>query len=452
MSSGDPTLQMNSKHGNMTQHYRSEESIYHVRGWKRTNIAVVDNSFYTKPIGREADFGQTDRYRFRRRGGRVGKTWLKVTISPSVLAVVAGPVGPVRAAYADDLGALILANARAEYASKEIQAYPGELVKAYKRLLEHDITKEHYNATNFAHIPPGVDANVEQIREANLRDGCVILPELEWFYWTRFEDYAMTPEALTSELEIAIDWSPLERIIYARNADGSIPVGDIFAPGGRPRITEALLYTQLIHVPGPEQDRHLRRFESEQGILFKLLDLELQLRQSFSNNAGTYAFKLDNLRLESQFLLFYIRKGAIDQPWALDRHQTSTADTILTAAGATSTAALEPIISFRLIANGKVLIDPCTDTENRAVWRKIYFPGSQVSEPIYFVPFGEMLRDARNTVNFQNMANLGTVELEITVAQSVVHLGAPQNRLFDLYNVCHNVVQQKKGDIIRVLR
>jgi len=294
----------------------------------------------------------------------------------------------------------MLANVRAEYASKEIQAYPGELVKAYKRLLEHDITREHYNATNFAGLPPGGPAGAEITRRDNVTQGCVVLPELEWFYWTRFEDYAMTPEALTSELEIAIDWAPLERIIYARNANGTIPPGEIFTT--RPRITEALLYTQLIHVPGPEQDKHLRRFESEQGVLFKLLDLELQVRQSFPNAAGTYTFKLDNLRLESQFLLFFIRKGAIDVPWALDRMQTSDTPTIVTPV-ATTVSALEPIVSFRLIANGKVLIDPCTDVENRAVWRKTYFPGSQFVEPIYFIPFGEMLRDARNTVNFQNM-------------------------------------------------
>lgn len=136
------------------------------------------------------------------------------------------------------------------------------------------------------------------------------------------------------------------------------------------------LSANLRAITGPEQDRHLRRFESEQGILYKLLDLELQVRQSFSNNAGTYTFKLDNLRLESQFLLFFIRKGAIDQPWGLDRMQSSNTQTILTPVAPGDVSALEPIVSFRLIANGKVLIDPCLDAENRAVWRKNYFPVS----------------------------------------------------------------------------
>lgn len=250
MSSGDPTLQLNSKHGNATALYTSAESLYTVKGWKRTNIAVVDNSFYQKPIGREGTFGETDRFRFRRRGGRAGKCWMKITISGGTLRVVAGPVGPIRAAWCDDLGAQIKANARCEYASKELHAYNGELLKAYKRLQEHDITREHYNATNLAGLPPGAALNFEAVREANVAAGCVVYPELEWFWFTRFHDYALTPEALTSEVELAVDYAPLERLIYARNLDGTIPAGDIFAPGLRPRITESLLYTQLIHVPG----------------------------------------------------------------------------------------------------------------------------------------------------------------------------------------------------------
>ena len=76
----------------------------------------------------------------------------------------------------------------------------------------------------------------------------------------------------------------------------------------------------------------------------------------------------------------------------------------------------------------------------------MYWPGSQIGEPIYFIPWGWLLRDAKNVTGFQNMANLGNVELEIIMparnAASIV----------DVYNVCHNVIQKKRGDAIKALR
>ena len=87
-----------------------------------------------------------------------------------------------------------------------------------------------------------------------------------------------------------------------------------------------------------------------------------------------------------------------------------------------------------------------TDIENRALHRNIYFPGSQIAEPIYFIPFSWLLRDAKNVSSFQNLANLGNLELELTVPVSTT------TRYVDAYNICDNIVQQKKGDIIKALR
>lgn len=438
--SADPTLLQAAKFGNLAKFYTSEDSIWDTKSFARTNTFVVDNTFSSKPTGQPANFGGTDRFRLRKRGGRVAKTWLKINISAGILTVT----DPVTvAAYHEDLGQLILGNVRLEYASKEIQQYNGEMVKAYKRLMEHDITKEHYNATNQAMLPPG-PAGWEAIRVANVTAGVEVLPELEWLYFTRSEDYAQTPEALSSELELVIDYARLENLIYARvTATGAIPVGEIFTT--RPAITSSLLFTQLVHCPGPEKELHLRRFDTNQGVIYKILDVEQQLRQSIAAAAGVYTIKLDNFRLDSQFIMFYVRKNTIDVPWAVDRMQSDTTATILTAVNP-DVSALLPITSFRVIANGKTIIDTCTDRENRHHWRKLYFPGGQVGEPIYFIPFSEMLRDHRNVVNFQNLANLGTLELELTMPVAAVA------RFVDVYNICHNIVQMKMGDIIRLLR
>lgn len=162
--------------------------------------------------------------------------------------------------------------------------------------------------------------------------------------------------------------------------------------------------------------------------------------------AGTYSFKLDNFRLDSQFIIFFVRSTDIDVAWKLDHMQSDPTPSILPAAGVTPVNALQAITSFRLIANGKPIVDAVTDIENRAVWRNMYFPGSQIAEPFYFIPFAQLLRDARNAVGFQNLSNLGNLELELTVPVSAT------TRYVDAYNVCHNVIQQKDGDVIKALR
>ena len=79
-------------------------------GFDTTNIFAVDNTARTLPNGTQATFGGEDRFRLRKRGGRVHKTWLRLTISAGVVAAAN------RAAYVDDLAAAIIDNIRVEYA------------------------------------------------------------------------------------------------------------------------------------------------------------------------------------------------------------------------------------------------------------------------------------------------------------------------------------------------
>ncbi len=120
--------------------------------------------------------------------------------------------------------------------------------------------------------------------------------------------------------------------------------------------------------------------------------------------AGVYTIKLDNFRLDSHFLMFYVRDSNIDTAYSLDRMQSDSTASIL--AGTPSVCAMQAITSFRVLANGGVIVDTCSDIQNRAVWRKRYLAGSQIAEPIYFVPWAWLLRDHKNVTGFQNMANL----------------------------------------------
>lgn len=435
MSGADVTALLNTQYGNLSALLASKQSLWTNRGYDTTQIHAVDNTFYTSPQGNEANFGETVRFRIRKRGAQVHKTWLKVVTTAGVLA--AGQ----EAAFVDDLGTALLQNVRLSYASKTLQEWNGEAIKAYRRLMYHDISREAYNAMTYAGLPPGVGGSEAQ-RQANVALALTLYIPLDFMYWCRFEDYSLVPEALASELELEVLYRPLNQVVYARVTATGLTSSAPFSTA--PTIASSTLYQQLIFVPTPDKNNMLKTYETDQGQVFKILDIEQQVGNTVSSAAGTYKIKLDNFRLDSSFIVFYLRSVGIDTPFALDRMQSDTTPTILTGAG--SVAALQSIQSFRLLANGRVIVDTVTDIENRAIHRDIYFNGTQIAEPIYFIPFGWLLKDAKNVTSFQNMSNLGNVELEITVGAR----GA--NSYLDAYNFCHNIVQWKRGDVIKALR
>lgn len=431
----DVTLLMGANFGNLSAVLSSNETIWHNRGYATTAIHAQDNTFYTEPVGQEADFGETVRFRMRKRGGKYYKTWLKISISAGVLK--AG----YEAVYSDDVAQLLLNTVRMSYASKDIQVYTGEFIKAYMRLMEHDIFREAYNARNLAGLPPG--GAYETIRRGNTVAAIDLYPALDWLYFTRSEDYSLHPEALASELDLEITYAQLQRVVYSRvTATGLTPVVTPFSTA--PSITSTRLFQQLIFNPVPEKNLALKSYEKEHGNIFKILDVERQLGNSIPLAAGTYSIKLDNIRLDSQFIMFFMRDSLVNTDWAVDNMQSDTTATVLTGGG--SVAALQSITSFRLLANGGEIIRSTNDVENRCIWRDIYLKGSQIAEPIYFIPWSWLLKDAKNVTSFQNMANLGSVTLEVTVPVR------SRTSVLDVYSVCHNIVQWKRGDVVKSLR
>ncbi len=114
---------INSNHGNLSKILASEQTLFSNRvshfvisrfgliaqGYDTTNIFAVDNAAKTLPLGTQATFGAEDRFRLRKRGGRVHNCWLEISISAGVLA--AG----MEAAYVDDMSTIVR-NCRLEYA------------------------------------------------------------------------------------------------------------------------------------------------------------------------------------------------------------------------------------------------------------------------------------------------------------------------------------------------
>jgi len=110
MSGTDPTILLNANHGNLSKVLASEVSLFSNKGYDASQIFAVDNTARNLPIGTQATFGNEERFRFRKRGGRVHHTWLRLTISAGVVAAAN------RAAWVDDLAANLMENVRVEYA------------------------------------------------------------------------------------------------------------------------------------------------------------------------------------------------------------------------------------------------------------------------------------------------------------------------------------------------
>lgn len=455
-------------------------SIFEPTPYQAYNIFAVDDSAKTLPIGNPGGFGEFVRFRLRKRGGRVGHTYLDVLIT------VPETVDPANftAAWVDDLGANLIEQVIVEYSSKHLHVYRGEQLKKYQRLMDHDITKEHYNGNQLAGLP-GV--NGEQLRSnastsvGVIQVGALVAGQfrlriaLDWIWWTKEDESALATEALASDIDIQIKFRPISQLVYAR-AIGvpAVPV-DPFAGDGvaYPTLTAPQLYHELIFTPKVEASKHLSRYENRRGLMFKILDFEEQnnnvVAKPAAGSSSIVQIPLNNFRLDSLFLFFDVRDSRINTPYGVDRGSsdntysnvmngiaTVTAGAVsppVAAANVRQSGALNIIKRFRLTANGSVLMDWVEEFENRGMWRKKYFPGSQVNGAVYFAPFAKKLREYKHCFGYQNFSNLGNVVLEVDLETPAVDPNPGcTGYIIDVTNVCHNVIQMAQGDIVKALR
>lgn len=434
----DPTSFLQSNHSAISSMLVSSQSIWNNAGYQVSQIFAVDNTQTAKPMNTGASFGGTDRFKVNKRGGRIFNTWLKVSISAGVVNVLN------EGAYVDDLGNALIQNVRVEYASKTLHEFSGEELHFYQRLMKHDIYMETNYGLTLAGLPPGAGGS-EAIRKANISAAQVVIIPLDWLWWTTSEDYALCPEALSAEIEIVVTYRPLNQLVYGRVIIGSA-VASPFTT--EPAITESLLCMQMIFPPTAERTKHLASFESKQGQVFKILDFERQLNNSVGTAATEYTIKLTNFRMDSKFIMFVVRHDGMNTAWERDRMMSDPTATILSGGG--SVASLLPITSMKLKANGNTLVESSTDLEARILWRKMYLPGAQVTDYVYFFPLSSMmLREKKNVVGSQNLNNLGNLELLLTLPAAPAGATA---RIVDCWNVAHNITQQKEGDIMKILR
>ena len=134
----------------------------------------------------------------------------------------------------------------------------------------HDVSRETYNAMVYAGLPPGAGGS-EAVRQANVQAALTVYVPLDWLWFVRSEDYALTPEALASELDMSVLYNTIERMVYARKtSDSSVPTTATLWTT-QPAITQSALYTQLVHTTQVEKALHLATYESQQGNVYKIL-------------------------------------------------------------------------------------------------------------------------------------------------------------------------------------
>jgi hypothetical protein len=207
--------------------------------------------------------------------------------------------------------------------------------------------------------------------------------------------------------------------------------------------------------------------------MFKILDFEEQnnnvVAKPAAGTSSTVQIPLNNFRLDSLFFFFTLRDSRINTPFAVDRgssdntysnvmnqRPTVAAGVVnapVAAADVRQSGACNLIKRFRVTANGSTLMEWVEEFENRGMWRKKYFPGSQINGAIYFCPFAKKLREFKHCFGYQNFSNLGNVVLEVELETPAVDPNAgATGYIVDVTNVCHNVIQMAQGDIVKALR
>ncbi len=444
-----------TKYGQLGPMIIAPVSVFAPRAWDATNIFHKDltNEYTPQNGSQNIDFGGTVRFTAQKRATLLGLPHYRVLIQAALLD--AGR----NAAYVKDLGDQLMRQVTMRYGSNIIQVYPGEFQYVWHRITKHDNHLEARHLQTLGGLAPG--GAQEQARVDALIDpqglgvglGVLeLLIPLDELYFTHHEDEYLMPESLATEVEIEIDLQNLQLLVYSdNNADPFIGVGR------RPTITQHGLKFKEITLPVPEKQSRLSVFETNQGQLIKFLDLEIQ-RFQINGTGGavpiTVRVPLDNIRLDVAEFMFWVRRDrnsaaaadpGINAPWAGDPVESSTTASIVTAA---SVATQDQIIQFRLESNGKRLYEDSNDLYNRTVERHEVHKDSQVADFIYIIAPALLPEDRKNASNFLNAANLGRLELVIQLND----FAATYPREVTVYAHSHNIVQTRRGDIVKALK
>lgn len=435
--------------GQMSALLIGDKSLFTPQFWTRAGIQWFDDNALYTPVGNQTPtFGQTIRFVLSKRASRLADVLIEWELTK------AGNAAGDRGAYIINAGDAICKTVTMRYANNVLQSYPGEAQQIYRRVTKHEIMEEGRDALTLGNLRGSIPADEAQ-REIAFWRGAVggsaanftlYSPLDELWFRHHFDEY-WTPSAFATEAEIEIEIASLGEICYTTT--GVAPVTPPTIASVRLRQRELTLTTQ-------ETAQLKQYYRSEDGLLVHFLDTELQLRTSFTGNATganrEIRVPLDNIRLDMFAMFFCVRPGqnagvSVNNPYSGDRLDSSDPINVSSVTG-TDTGMLQPIVSFRLEANGQRITNDIPEILNRGYMRQLYWKDSQTRDYVYALCFAAIGDNRKHVTGFLNAANLGKLELVITM----LDWAAAQTREVDVFVQSHNLIQMRMGDAVKTLK
>ena len=451
MSAFDAYSILTTKFGQLAPLLVGEASLFQPRFWDRSNIFVMaEDQTYTPATSATPSFGSEVRWILPKRATLLGCPMIEWTLA------AAGAAGANTAAYVNNVGDQILDTVTMRYGSHILQTYPGEVQQIYRRVSKHEVFEENRDELTLGNRRYAIRAQEDE-REAFYRTGGVLYSPLDELWFTHHFDEHWMPEAFATEAELIVTVKPLARIVYT--SDGAVP-----SHPALPTITAAVLRVREITLTAPEKAQRLKYYNSAKGMLTHFLDTEVQARAARTITlAGaanqTFRVKLDNIRLDVAWLAFLVRKAgtgvgvpSVNQDWSGD--PLDSAAGVVAHGGvsnAVETGTILPITTFRFEANGSRLTNDIPEKVNRCFQRMLYFKDSQSRDFIYFYSPAAIPDNRKHVTGFLNAANLGNLELVVTVPQPA-GLGADLDVEIDVFSLSHNIMQMRRGDAVKSLK
>lgn len=429
-----PMALMATKHSQLAGALLGSRSLWQPAGYNALAPFHADDLARTSSSdGATPTFGGSVRYPLIKNSTLIGQCIWKCTISAGTLS------GGRRAAYVKNLGDQMIQEVTLRYGGNILQSIPNNVwAPLWRRLCKHDAHIEGTNAMVLGGLPAG-NAAAEGVREAAVTSGLDIYVPLEELFFAHSRDEHWMPEAHALEAEIILQLAPLGRLVYSDNG------ADPFS--ARPTLSADELRYREITLTAAEKETRLNVYMQEQGHVIKFLDIERQENVSFvgtgTGNNRTLTIPLDNFRMDLAEIAFLMRDDAntaagvtpaVSADWRGDAMESSTAASIITGAAVNC---VNPIVSFDLRANGRIIYQSQEEFYNRAVVRSRYHPDSQIADAFYTIPFAEFPEDYKNATGHQSAQVLGKLELRVVVADWASTI----TRRFDVYGHSHNFIQ-----------
>lgn len=392
-----------------------------------------------------------------------------------------------RAEYVKNVGDVIVNNHNLVYGNVQLQYIPGAYHAFRRRICCNDVNIEGTNAMVLGALPPSgsvtpgaiVPAVAAQSTEAILVDafyrGGKIYTPCEEYFWTHRRDEYHMPEALALEQQVQLQLAQLGDFVCTDSRNGSVATITV-----APLIQDVRLRYEEITVSATEKENLLKMYATPEGLVQHFLDLEL-VGQQFIVGTGNrqltatpeilssqadlvVPLSLQSLRMDISDLIIVVNRYS--NTAAADLYPTENAvlgvqfsgsinesniqPSLLFEQGVAGDATLQlqgfstliPVRSFRILG-GTVQLDSSVHTDfwNRAVERKLYFPDSQIAEPIYVRSWSSFPQDSKNSSGHISPSVVGNMGCELVVANP----GNTITYIVSFFSKCHNGIQTVRG-------